>query len=399
MIKGWLTKQAKKAGFGILKIGAVALSVGLPSAEFSKAHSDFHYNEHGDARGSLDYAFDILEKNAPDNHKHFYDIAQKGGNDKVHSLMPLLIMTTETGLRPYYGDTKSAQGPYQTESLWLIENCQKYCRDTDFYKNLNDGDHTKMAIDSIIDDDDMNNDTKRKERSIAMDKAFATGLYDETRMDLEFLNLRFNDDFATQLIKQKIYAECEACRTENLPDDANEALAVIYEEYGRFYSRHLKGDNGSRYLYALAEAAPDLRIEQAAEVQAAADTLQKENGWVYGFSATEWVRNTDANKGPFKDGAQTRLGDIPDYFAEYVSTQSSLVTAPLQTVMQVTGQSFENHLLNGDAVQSLSKSTEVTESIRPQPRPDNLTDGIVTVENNGKYTMRPRARPTTSKPS
>jgi len=399
MNKGWLVKQAKRAGFNILKAGTIALGVGSAMLSFSETRNDFHYNENGDARGSLDYAFDILHEKAPKDQQRFYDVATRGGNDKVHSLFPLLIMTTEIGLRPFYGDTKSAQGYYQSESLWLIENCQKYCRDTEFYKNLDDSNPTRWAIDSILDDPDMNNPTKRKARSVEMDKAFATHAYDETNMDMEFINLRFNENFATQLIKQKIYVECEPCRTENLPEHADEALAVIYEEYGRFYSRHLKGDNGSRYLYALAEAAPDLRIEQTEEVQRVADELQKENGWIYGFNATEWTVNTERNKGPFKDGAQTRLGDIPEYFADYVSLKSSLVTEPLKTIMTITnansGQRFENYLLHGDALNSLNKSTDVTVSKRPESRPKNTSqsDGVVSIDENSEYTMRPRARP------
>lgn len=401
MTKSWLVKQAKKAGFNALKAGTVALGVGGAMASFSQTHNDFHYNENGHARGSLDYAFDILHANAPEDQKRFYNVAAQGGNDKVHSLFPLLIMTTEIGLRPFYGDTKSAQGYYQNESLWLIENCQKYCRDTEFYKDLNDNDPIKWAIDSILNDPDMRDPTTRKARSIKMDRSFATGLYDETTMDMEFLDLRLNEDFATQLMNQKIYVECEACRTENLPDDANEALAIIYEEYGRFYSRHLKGDNGSRYLYALAEAAPELRIEQTVEVQQIANRLQEENGWIYGFNAEEWKINTEANRGPFRDGAQTRLGDIPRHFAEYVSLKSSLVTVPLTTIITIadaeSGQSFENYFLNGDAFNSLNQPTEVTESKRPQAHPARPnTDGIVTIENDGGYTMRPTARRTPS---
>ncbi len=397
MKKGWLVKQSKRAGFETLKAGAVALGISGAMAAFSQTHNDFHYNEHGHTRGSLNHAFGILNTNAPDDHKHFYDAASRGGNDKIHSLFPLLIMTTETGLRPFYGDTKSAQGYYQNESLWLIENCQKYCRDTPFYKNLDKSDPTKWAIDSILNDPDLSDPKTRKARSIEMDKSFATGVYDETKMDMEFLDLRFNADFATQLMKEKIYVECEPCRTENLPENASDALAITLEEFGKFYSRHLKGDNGSRYLYALADAAPDLRINQTAEVQIVADKLQEENGWIYKFSAEEWKINTEANKGPFKEGSQSKLGDIPQYFADYVALKTSLVLEPLAPVIQITdnqtGQTFSNYLVHGDALEDLKQSPTTQSSTRPKSRPEGLTDGIVTIEKDSGYTMRPKARP------
>ena len=379
----------------------------------------FYFDDHGNQRGSFEFAYARLKETAPEKHQWAYDIAEHARDVGVHPLPLMLIMTNEVGLNEDYTiGTKDAQGPFQTQALWFIEHVQKYAKETPFYHNHSKDDPNRIALDSILNNEELLEKEPRKTKAKNIARMFTEQDKTTNPVDWTFSELRFNKQFMAELMGVKLSHEFPEYKIDNLPQDAETALDHIITSFGKTYSEHLKGPTGSQYLYALAEAAPDLTIAMHEDVRKAADRLQSDNEWAYPFVAASWLSKTNENKGPFQNGADTRLGDVPEFFTSYVERQTNMVLEPLRPIIQVTspirGQTFDNYkaaILRGsktpDVLDLLNQDTTLTASARPVARAESVTRmaQIFTSEAAGthhrsvtsvRHTERPERKPQTN---
>lgn len=354
--------------------------------EMKRKKQEFHFNEYGDQRGSIEFAYRRTVEIANPNHLHFYTSAEFARKEGVHPIAVIATVACETGFGKYYGDNKPAQGIIQATPEWLIDLIYGIGNKTKYYAELDNDSDTKATIDKL---NSMSFPTSAHRTKLATEihKAFLRKDGNENSFAKKLSDLRFNNEL---MVRTLAYERGEAnpnLRLENIQHlPSEDVIPMIISQEVDFYGGHNFGDKAYDFAERLGRTPKgdetdyrQIKFSDHNAVQDALDAVASELGYTKSRSAKGWYSHAKNNLGPYGGlPDDMTLGDIPLTLKGYIELKAELFLKPMDAVIHitspVTGQSFNDFIKTGDDVIEVfyTDIRAPKTSIKPSERPSKL---------------------------
>lgn len=300
--------------------------------------------------------FKVAAANKDVNMQLFAQTAIEGAKSGASPIVLTMIMAAETGFFDVDGmrnknGTDFYQGPFQDGPASLVEMIRHHALDSEFYKTAIDDDPYKIAIDAFFEDGRYKTQSGRED----LVKDLTDGRNDIVWRTL--LDLRNKPVFG-QLVGASIVEEDPRANLSNMStniDEHYEQAKIIASEH---YLKHLAGILGEKRLQKIANIAPDTKFSDTETIAKIISDSDKPSDLAI-RSAENMLKMAIANKNTvFKDGADTKFGDVKRYTQEFIIERGEKHYKPLLIEMGADASIFVAQ--NG---------TTLTTSPRPKPNP------------------------------